>query len=63
MKQSKIIECEQELHECPYCGSELIYQASHDNLDLYMYCKSNKCDFIGVQKDVYLDKDSLYYEE
>ena len=59
----RIIECQEELLECPICGSELAYEQSHDNLDLYMYCKSYKCNFIGVKKDVYLDKDSLYYEE
>lgn len=59
----RIIECKETLYECPFCSSELVYEPSHDNMDLYMYCSSYKCNFIGVQKDVYLDKDSLYCEE
>ena len=58
-----IIECKEILYECPICGSELAYEPSHDIIDLYMYCKSDKCNFVGIQKDVYLDKDSLYCEE
>ena len=58
-----IIECKETLYECPFCGSELVYEPSHDIIDLYMFCKSDKCNFVGRKKDVYLDKDSLCYEE
>lgn len=50
---------EKERSCCPECGGELAYEASYDNRDLVMYCKT--CYYAGVVKDVYVDVDEEVY--